>query len=223
MSMVVLACNLCANNQLHQRWWELGAVLPASLVLLIEVLVSNSTLSECSKPIRSSLHGLVGVAVIVGLWGSLTAPILGGLAFIAILAARTVLVATLTLRQRGVAQRLTITVVALAICVLIKVPANRSPDELVTVLIGTPFHFDEQSWAFKQLQSEGVDGLAEAEKRLDELRAEDLRARTVVTLELHQQLGGSPARRLAPCARIALKELDETLAPRIARVCNVLK
>ena len=225
MSMLPIACTLCANNQLHQRWWELGAVAAASLVLLLELVVPNPALKALSPPRRFALNGLVGVAVAAGLWGSLTAPVLGGPGFLSVLGLRALLVGAFTVRghARTVAQRLTVTALALTICVLIKVPANRAPDELVGLLTGTPFRFEEQSWALTQLKAEGADGLAEAEKRLDALSAEDLRGSAIVTLELHQQLGGSPDRRSASCDRLVTREHDEQLALRLERVCRVVK
>jgi hypothetical protein len=223
MSLMVLACSLCANTQLHQRWWELGAVAPASLVLLVEGLLSNSTLKSLPSPLRIALHGLIGLALVAGVWGSLTAPILGGVGFITLLALRSGLVVALTVRRRprAVLSRLVVTLVALGGCLLMQAPVNRPPDELVSLLTATPFHFDEQSWALSQLKAQGPDGLAAVERRLDDLREGDPRRGVLVTLELQQHLGGSPARRAVACARFAASgERDEQLNPRIAHACG---
>lgn len=217
MSTLVLACNFCANNQLHQRWWLLGAVSLASLVLVVELVVAMRTLESAPSPLRFGLNGLIGVALLVGAIGSLTAPVLGALAFLSVLTVRALVVAGVTLRKhpRAVNLRLAVTSAALVVCVLLSVPASRSRDELVTLLTGTPYQFDQRSWAFTQLEAD--DGLAEVEQRLERLNAQDPRA--VVTLELHQQLGGLPARRSALCSGLSA-EPRASVAQRIERVCG---
>lgn len=220
---MVLACSFCANTQLHQRWWQLGSVSAASMVLLVELVVASVGLKALPSPLRFVLNGLVVAALVLGVIGGLTAPVLGGFAFVMVLAVRALVVAAFTLRKDPfvVSVRLAVTAAALVACVFINVPANRSRDELVTLLTATPFRFERSSWAFTQLEAESAQGLAEVEQRLERMTAEDSKA--VVTLELHQQLGGEAARRSALCSRLVAREHDERLAQRIERVCVVAK
>lgn len=219
----LLACSFCANTQLHQQWWQLGSVSTAAVVLVIELLVARGDLEALARAQRLVLNGLVGAALVVGALGALTAPVLGGFAFVVLLFLRALAVAGFTVRQRPrmVALRLGVTAAALATCVFIKLPANRSRDELVTLLTATPFRFERSSWAFTRLEAEGSDGLAEVEQRLDALKADDSKA--LVTLELHQQLGGPAARRGALCSRLVASEHDEQRLLRIERVCEGLR
>ncbi len=218
-----MACNLCANTQLHQQWWQLGSVGAATLVMVLELVVSSGGLKALPAPLRLGLNGLIGVALVLGMVGGLTAPVLGGLAFLGVLCVRALLVAAFGWRRdrQLVAVRLGLTVAALVACVFINVPANRSRDELVTLLTATPFQFDRSSWAFTQLEAESAQGLAEVERRLERLSEED--SKTVVTLELHQQLGGESYRRSSLCSRLVAREHEERLAQRIERVCVVAK
>ncbi|MER2564526.1 MAG: hypothetical protein ABTQ32_27595 [Myxococcaceae bacterium] len=219
--MLVTACSFCANTQLHQRWWQLGAVGAASFVLLIELAVASGSLKALSSLRRVVVHALLALALVGGVLAALTAPVLGGLVFLSVLAVRALAVAAFTLRSDPVAvsARLGAAVVALGASVLLNLPANRSRDELVTLLTATPFHFDKRSWAFTRLETD--EGLGEVEARLEHLRADDPKA--LVTLELHQQLGGAPARRIPLCLALAARPPDERLAPRLDLVCNVTK
>lgn len=216
--MLVMACSFCANTQLHQRWWQLGAVGAASFVLLVELAVASGSLKALSSPRRVVVHALLALALAGGLFAALTAPVLGGLAFVAVLTVRALVVAAFTLRSDPVvvSVRLGAAVVALGACLLLNLPANRSRDELVTLLTATPFHFDRSSWAFSRLEAD--EGLVEVEQRLGRLRADD--PKTLVTLELHRQLGGAPARRSALCDALHARSRDERLAQRLELVCE---
>jgi len=193
------------------------------VVLIIELVVASGGLKTLPAPLKLVLNGLIGGALVAGLFGGLTAPVLGGLAFLAVLCVRALVVAAFGWRRDPlmVGVRLGVTVAALGACVLINVPANRSRDELVSLLTATPFRFERSSWAFTQLEADSAQGLAEVEQRLERLSVED--SKTVVTLELHQQLGGEATRRSALCSRLIAREHEERLAQRIERVCVVAR
>lgn len=213
---------MCANTQLHQTWWALGAVTPALAVLLLEAVVALRVRPTRGWPLAATVTLLL-LGLLVVACGLFVAPALGGLALVTLLTVRAGLrgAATWSQAPREVPLRLGALLIALGACGLSQRPSRRDPDELVRLLTATPYVFSDDSWALEELQRRRDEALPLVEARLESLRQGAGQRQLVVALELHQRLGGAQERRTASCVQAAASPAQEdSVTARRWRVCG---
>lgn len=214
------ACSLCANTQLHQQWWVLGAVPPLLFALCLEAVLARPRL-EAGVP-RMLTRGLLALGVGAAVAGVMVAPVLGGVALTVALGSRALVVAGATLRSapRAVALRMGLLLVVLCLTIAAVAPPLRNTEELVQLLSATPYRFEPGTWVLGEVRHR-AEALRLTEERLASLQADAPPRRVLVLLELQRELGGAMTGRASHCERIReAAKRDEGLAPAIARVCD---
>lgn len=216
LSTPVWACSFCTNTVLHQRYWWLGAIGPALALLLLEAAVRAAQGPRLEGWRRAGSLLFVALALIGGVGGALTAPVLGGAVVVGLLLLRATFVGAVTASEapRGVAVRGLVLVLGLAGAVASSAPALRATPELVSLLTQTPFHFDDDCWALAQARTR-PEALPELERKLSTTSADALAHQQLVLVELHALLGGDHSAR-APLCR-ALAERRDLIEPRSRR------
>jgi hypothetical protein len=214
------ACSLCANTQLHQEWWVLGAVSPLVFVLCLEAVLARPRL-EAGWP-RMLARGLLLLGVGAAVAGGMVAPVLSGVALAVALWVRALVVAGATLRSapRLVPLRMGLLLVAMGVNVAWQAPPQRNTEELVRLLSATPYRLEPGTWALEEVRRR-AEALTVTEQRLANLEADASPRRVLVLLDLQRELGGALSGRASHCARIReAAQRDEGLAPVVGRVCG---